>query len=168
LDRATVDSDIHWRSLPEKLVERHVLTGAVTPNGRFLVMLEEGVMKLLTLHGAYEGGLTCLEQTLEWHSPLKGAAKDVSVIIKERQGGLTVVAVDGRGHLLFTRISVPDMPLSAEPTLIRRYSTTPVEMPAGMIVRELHGEGIRRPVPSSSRHQVNWEDIEDEIRVMLG
>ncbi|KAF2634636.1 hypothetical protein P280DRAFT_413431 [Massarina eburnea CBS 473.64] len=154
LDSASIDPDTQWRPLPEKVAGRHVLGGAVTPNGRFLVTVEEGVMRLLTLRGSCEGGLTCQEQNLAWHSSLKGTAKDVSVIslfTKEREGGLNIVAVDGRGHLVFARVSVPEMPVSRPLSITRRANVGAVEMPAGMIVKELHGDLI-----------------EDEIRVMLG
>ncbi|KAF1961897.1 hypothetical protein CC80DRAFT_488284 [Byssothecium circinans] len=154
LNGEPIDPDTEWKTLPEGVVGRHVLKGAATPNGRFLVTVEDNVMRLLTTCGAHEGGLTCLEKSLDWPSSLRGAAKDVSAIsisIGEHDGGLDVVAVDGRGHLVSARVSVPKMPVSEPLSLTRRASGAPAEMPADLIARELHGEGV-----------------EEEIRIMLG
>jgi hypothetical protein len=118
----TNDQSVHkrWQALPEESVGRNVSYGIVTPNGQFVVTIEDGLMKLLTLRGASEGGLTCHGTPLKWTSSLKPAAADVSALslsVKEELGSLVVTAVDGLGNVEFVRVSVPDMPETEAPRI---------------------------------------------------
>ncbi|PVH95365.1 hypothetical protein DM02DRAFT_537496 [Periconia macrospinosa] len=126
-------------SLPETVVGRHVLAGAATTNGRFLVTVEEGKMKLLTLRGSHQGGLTCLEQHLDWNSSLRSTIKDltgISLFLKEGQSRIEITAVDGRGHLAFATVSVPCMPISAPLALGPQFRRMTPELSGSPIMRE--------------------------------
>lgn len=154
MDKTYTNLGSHVTSLPETVTGRHVLAGAVTNNGRFIVTVEEGVMKLLTLRGAYQGGLTCLEHHESWSSTLKGTVRDltgISLFLKEGQSRIDVTAVDGRGNLAFAMVSVPAIPISPPLSLAPRFPRTTLELPAEDIVRELA-----------------VDVIEEEIRVGLG
>ncbi|KAJ4298148.1 hypothetical protein N0V90_006047 [Kalmusia sp. IMI 367209] len=158
-----------WRTLPDKVAGRHLLSAAASSNGRYLITVEEGAMKLLTLRAACEGGLTCDEHTLGWPSSLKDTAKGtfaISLCVKETTGCIEITGVDGRGHLVSARVSVLDMPVTTPPSLIRRPLEV-AELPADPIVRELGGKEIRRSTRADSAVQSEWERVSEEIEVML-
>ncbi|CAI6334542.1 unnamed protein product [Periconia digitata] len=145
LNRESINLCSDAVSLPSQVAGRHVLAGAVSSNGRFLVTVQENSMKLSTLRGAYQGGVTCLESHLDWHSPLKGTAKDmtgISLFLKEGQSRLEITAVDGRGHLSFATISTPCVPISQSLSLGPRLRRMTPELAAEPIIRELDGEGM--------------------------
>ncbi|KAK7181056.1 hypothetical protein DPSP01_003595 [Paraphaeosphaeria sporulosa] len=129
-----------WRSLPGNTTGRQALSAAATRNGRFIVVVEDGALKLLALRGAFGGGLTCSDHTVEWASSLRETAKDIcaiSLAVKETLGCIEITGIDGRGHLLSARASVPGMPVTAPPSLTMR----------GFSMAELHGDHVVRTVP---------------------
>jgi hypothetical protein len=144
-----------------------VLCGTVTSNGLFIVVLEEGIMRLLRLQGAYEGGLTCLSNPIDWVSSLKPAATDVlavSVSVKEELGRLHVTAVDGRGHVLFARVSVPNLPPPDEPIVERlpRFEVSS-EHPAAVLEIAESSKGSQR-----SNSTATQEQSEDRFEIVPG
>ncbi|KAF2657271.1 hypothetical protein K491DRAFT_757004 [Lophiostoma macrostomum CBS 122681] len=154
-----------WRELPEETVGRNMLCGTVTSNGLFIVVVEEGIMRLLRLQGACEGGLTCWSNPINWVSSLKPAATDVlavSVSAKEEFGRLHVTAVDGRGHVLFARVSVPKMPPPDE-VIIERVPRA--EVPSEHLILEIaaSSEGSRR-----SNSIATQEQDQDRIDIVPG
>lgn len=121
-------------------------------------------MRLLTLRGAYEGGLTCSEQSKEWPSLLKPALSGVSAIsllVQEEEGRLNISAADGHGHVVFARISVPYMPPPQSPPVKR---LKPHEMPSEAVIRELSSTSIRPHYGSLFART----PIEDRIEVIPG
>jgi hypothetical protein len=107
-----------WRELPEKVVDRNVLGGLVTQNGQFIIVVEKDVIRLLTLQGAYEGGLTCSDKSETWSSSIRPALDGVSAIsllAREEYGRLEVIAADGHGHVVFSKISIRNMPSPPSP-----------------------------------------------------
>lgn len=162
-----------WRSLPGNIAGRQSLSAAATPNGRFIVVVEDGALKLLTLRGAVGGGLTCSDHIVEWASSLKETAKDICTIslgVKETLGCIEITGVDGRGHVFSARASVPGMPRSAPPSLTF----------GGFSMAELHGSHIVPTVPElcgkeiseaprmDSMVQSDWGRLSGGIEVMLG
>jgi hypothetical protein len=141
-----------------------VLSGIVTPNGQFIVIVEKHRMRLLTLQGAYEGGLTCSDIFEEWPSSLKRALTDVSAIsllAQEESGRIKVVAADGHGHIVFARVSVPSMPPPPNPRIERRR---PHEMSSHAAIRELSSTEISRYSGSTLARG----HVEDRIEVIPG
>ncbi|KAF2448377.1 hypothetical protein P171DRAFT_481450 [Karstenula rhodostoma CBS 690.94] len=144
-----------WRSLPGNVAGRQCLSATATPNGRFLVFVEDGALKLLTLRGAFGGGLTCSDHTVEWASSLKETAKDICAIslsVKETLGCIEITGVDGRGHLFSARASVRDMPVTAPLSLTASVPDMPVTAPLSLTIRgssmaELHGNCTVPTVP---------------------
>jgi hypothetical protein len=90
-------------------------------------------MKLLTLQGAPGGGLTCTAaRMLLWEARLRTNGADsstISIHIEEQNGALEIIAVDGRGHVAYSRISVPELTIRdvLPPTSPR--SSTFLELP---------------------------------------
>jgi hypothetical protein len=159
------DPTSHWKVLPENAIGRYMHTAAVTSNGRFLVTVENGMMRLLALCGAYGGGLSCLEQPLEWRSTLKNSAKEVSGVslsVRERLAGLDIYAVDGRGHVLFVRISSPGMPVTAPPALTRQPSPKALEPPANIVVKELEVDTSELRIRSDSGFRSGHEVLRND------
>jgi hypothetical protein len=83
-----------------------------------LIVLEENGhndynMKLLTIRGAHTGGLTCSATgMLSWAVRLRVTntlATKVSIFIQEQNAALEIIAIDGQGHIVHSRISVPEM-----------------------------------------------------------
>ncbi|KAF2875147.1 hypothetical protein BDV95DRAFT_309618 [Massariosphaeria phaeospora] len=105
-----------WQTL-ESVMDREVLSGAATANGLFLVAVEAGKLKLLTLQGVY-GGLTCLARTQD--APLSLAGLAISVKVEEIEEDIKVTAIDGRGKIVFATFRVKGMPAPEAP---------PVEIP---------------------------------------
>ncbi|KAF1964190.1 hypothetical protein BU23DRAFT_604958 [Bimuria novae-zelandiae CBS 107.79] len=159
-----------WRSLPDKAAGRQLCSATATSNGRFLILAEKSYVKVLTLRAAYEGGLTCFEHTLEWPSSLRDTAKDIRAIslsAKESLGCVEVTGVDGRGHLIYARVSVPGMPETMSPSLTRCPTLSVMELPANAIVRELCGKEVGRSIRVD--YAVAEGDSEsEEIQIMLG
>ncbi|PVI08351.1 hypothetical protein DM02DRAFT_647719 [Periconia macrospinosa] len=139
----------HWKALPENATGRFMHTATVSPNGHFVVTVENGMMRLLTLCGAYGGGLSCLENTLRWQATFKDIAKDVSgvsVYVREVRSFLEVYAVDGRGHVVFARISAPNMRVQDAPAITSPSSPILVELGAEDTAKELSADAvIQRP-----------------------
>lgn len=156
-----------WEGLPDEATGRSVYAAATTSNGRYIAMVKEGSMRLLTLRGAYEGGLTCLRRSLEWSSSLQSTAKDVSgisLMVRENQPGLEIIAVDGRGHVLSIPIRVPDMPGSEPPRLTRRVSFIPTELHSRPVVRELDTRPLMRHRTDTG---TGLEQLVDEIEELI-
>ena len=159
-----------WRPLPDKIAGRQVLSAAVTSNGRFLVLAEKGRMRALTLRAAYEGGLTCLEQAVEWSSPLCDTAKDTSAItlsLREDSSCFAVTGIDGRGHLISARITVPAMLPSAPPSLRWCPPVVATELRSSISVKELAGKAVQSATRVDSTVS-EWDELSDQIQVMLG
>ncbi|RAR08124.1 hypothetical protein DDE82_002456 [Stemphylium lycopersici] len=105
------------RPIPDSAIGSSVLAGTASRNGRFLIVVEKGrngdKMKLLTLRGAPMGGLTCLATgVLSWAVRLRATNSDattISISIEEHNAALEIIAIDGQGHVAFSRISVPEM-----------------------------------------------------------
>ncbi|USP77488.1 hypothetical protein yc1106_04762 [Curvularia clavata] len=105
------------KPLPDSVVGPSVLAGTASCNGRFVVLVEKGhsevSMKLLTLRAAPMGGLTSSAVgMLSWTVKLRASGSDASTIsisISEQNAALEVIAVDGQGHVVCSRISVPEM-----------------------------------------------------------
>ncbi|KAF1995486.1 hypothetical protein P154DRAFT_610853 [Amniculicola lignicola CBS 123094] len=145
-------------------IAREVFHGTATPNGLFLVAVEENRIRILAIQGSYQGGLTCrknLSNDGYCKSSLIDTDEDVSAIsihVKEYYGRLEIVAVDGRGHVIALKTNIRDMPpASALPTPVTRGdqqvvgSTGPIELNAGSTVGELDiGESSRRSGSSAS------------------
>lgn len=94
-------------------------------------------MRLLTLQGAFEGGVTCSDHFEEWPSSLKPALTGVSAIsllVQEEYGRIKIFAADGHGHVMFAEVSVPGMPPPPSPRVWRRR---PHEMAGHAAIREL-------------------------------
>ncbi|KAL5405362.1 hypothetical protein PMIN03_008479 [Paraphaeosphaeria minitans] len=158
-----------WRSLPGNTTGRQSLSAAATRNGRFLVVVEDGALKLLTLRGAFGGGLTCSDRTVEWASSLKETAKDmcaISLSVKESLGCIEITGVDGRGHVFSARASVPGMPVTAPPSLTI----------GGFTMAELHGDQVVPTVPELCGKEISQAPRVDStvrassggVEVMLG
>ena len=141
------------RPIPDRVVGSSVVAGVASFNGRFLVVVEKAknkdTMKLLTLQGAPGGGLTCSSSpTQTWEVKLQASAtgfSTISIMIEEQENALEIIAVDGRGHVLYSSVRVPDMP--KDPIL-------PIALPRSSVISELPFETIRRELSSdeSSRH----------------
>lgn len=105
------------KPLPDSVVGPSVLAGTASCNGRFVVVVEKGhsevSMKLLTLRAAPKGGLTSSAVgMLSWAVKLRSSSTDastISIFISEGNAALEVIAVDGQGHVVCLRISVPEM-----------------------------------------------------------
>jgi hypothetical protein len=137
------------RHLPESVVGGNVLAVTASPNGQFLVVVEQGgTMKLLTLQGAQGGGLTCAAQVQMWKTGLRAAGtgtSKISISVEEKYGELEITAVDGKGHIVSSKIKVPDMPKRQAPHV--SFLETPSELTDGEIRSELSGdEGSGRSV----------------------
>lgn len=159
-----------WRSLPDKVARRQSLSAAATSNGRYVIVAEEGIIKLFTLHGALDGGLACRERSLDWSSPLTETAKGICAIslsVKEKVGCLEVTGIDGRGHVVSAHVSVPGMPETAVSSLDRQLpgQTELHEVHEDSFVPELHGGGIAasQTVRVDSAVQLDSERLAEEI-----
>lgn len=143
------------RPIHEKVVGSSVVAGVASFNGRFLVVVERDDngdrMKLLTLHGAPRGGLTCsAAQNQTWEVELqsnKTGSSTISIMIEEQEDALEIIAVDGRGHVVYSGVRVLGMP---------KGPVLPIALPRSSIVSELPFDPIRRELSSeeSSRHSV--------------
>jgi hypothetical protein len=132
-----------------------------------MVVVERGkkkeTMKLLTLQGAPGGGLTCIAaRMLAWEAKLRTNSSQTSTIaihIEEQNGALEIVAVDGRGHVAYSRISVPEMTIrdTLSPTSPR--SPTFLELPYREVRRELSSEGSSRRLVAISDPPVERREI---------
>ena len=107
-------------------------------------------MRALTVRAQYEGGLTCEEGSVEWASHLCDTAKDTSAIalcLKEDVSCFNVTGVDGRGHLVSARVTVPravpTVP-TVPPSLTWCAPLGPVELRSEGSVREIGGVEVRR------------------------
>jgi hypothetical protein len=143
------------RPIPDKVVGSSVVAGVASFNGRFVVVVEKGknrdMMKLLALQGAPGGGLTCSATQMQtWEVKLQtntaGSSK-ISIMIEEQDDALEIIAVDGRGHVVYSSVRVPGMP---------KNTILPIALPRSSIISELPFETIRRELSSdeSSRHSV--------------
>lgn len=156
-----------WRSFPQEAAGRNVLLGTATANGHFIVTIEDGRIKLLTLHGAYDGGLTCHARSLEWQTPLKPAAADtsgISMLVEESVGKLAIFAADARGHLMFADVSVPSMPPPGRLYIRTRQRS---ELPPDAVIREL-SSGESADYSRRSGSSVTREHDDDRIEVVPG
>lgn len=156
------------RPIPDAIVGTNLLAGVASPNGYFLVVVEKGkkneTLKVLTLQGAHNGGLTCNARVQMWDVKLKGVGADTSAIsisIVEQNGAMEIIAVDGRGHIHSARVSVPEMPACEQPSLAGRRNT--VEL-------AYHGEPIRElsSDESSRRSVATFDQTPDRIEVIPG
>jgi hypothetical protein len=146
------------KPLPDTVVGPAVVAGVASPNGRFLVVVEKETMKLLTLRGpaAAGGGLTCTAAgMIVWETKLRTNGADASIIaiqIEEQKqtGALEIIAVDGRGHIAYPRISVPEM------TEIDTPPSTSLRNPMFL---ELSSEGTGRPSIATSDPIVERREI---------
>jgi hypothetical protein len=143
------------RPISDKVVGSSVVAGVASFNGRFVVVVEKGrngdMMKLLTLQGAPGGGLTCSATQMQtWEIKLQtkpaGSSK-ISITIEEQDDALEIIAVDGRGHVVYSSVRVLSMPKDA---------ILPIAIPRSSIISELPFETIRRELSSdeSSSHSV--------------
>ncbi|KAH7374373.1 hypothetical protein BKA66DRAFT_422629 [Pyrenochaeta sp. MPI-SDFR-AT-0127] len=149
------------RALPDSVVGSNVLAGVASPSGRFLVIVEKGdkkeILKVLNVRNARDGGLTCTVRA-QGESKLRAVSPQVSAIsisIEEQQGALEIIAVDGRSHVVFARVSAPDMPTSppSSPLSLRRTST--YEFPSGTVLRELSSDAsTQRSTSSATMDQI--------------
>jgi hypothetical protein len=139
------------RHLPESVVDGSVLAATASPNGQFLVMVEQGgTMKLLTLQGAQGGGLKCAAQVQIWKTGLRavgtGTSK-ISISVEEQYGELEIIAVDGKGHIVSSTVKVPNMPKREDPHVA--FLEIPSELTESEFRPELSGdEGSGRSVPA--------------------
>lgn len=127
-------------------------------------------MRALTLRAAYEGGLTCLEQAVEWSSPLCDTAKDTSAItlsLREDSSCFAVTGIDGRGHLTSARITVPAMLPIAPPSLRWCPPVGITELRSSISVQELGGKAVQSATRVDSTVS-EWDALSDQIQVMLG
>jgi hypothetical protein len=130
------------RPLPDTIVGPTVVAGVASPNGRFLVVVEKEIMKLLTIRGAAGGGLTCTAAgVLVWEVKLRTNGADASMIaihIEDLEEGsaLEIIAVDGLGHIAYSKISVPEM--------TERHTLPPTSL-RNPVFLELSSEGTSRP-----------------------
>jgi hypothetical protein len=141
---------------------RNVLFGTVSPNGQFVIVVERGCTRLLTLHGAYHGGIG-ISARLDWPTKIRKASTDnigVSAIVREEYGALELVAIDCRGHVNFARISVPYMPEPVAP----RLSTSSSVMLDSSPISQLPA----RELPVDWDSNVIWGQEEDRITVIPG
>lgn len=139
-----------------------MLCGTVTTNGLFVVVVEEGMMRLLRLQGSYEGGLTCLSNPIEWSSALKPAAAEVlavSVSVKEELGRLHITGVDGRGHALFARVSVRNMPAPERP-FVQRLSVAEASAEHPIYEVASSSGGSRRSQSTTQAREYDQDMIE--------
>ncbi|KAF1833516.1 hypothetical protein BDW02DRAFT_640001 [Decorospora gaudefroyi] len=171
--------DVHGRNpymvrqgmkpIPDTVVGPSVLTGIASSSGRFLVVMEKGKksgnMKLLTVQGAPDGGLTCVAAQMQtWEAKLQGSGTDTSTIsmsIREEQGILEIIAVDGRGHVVSSKVRVPGLtafqPAYRYPRSPR--SPTSVELQQNVIMRELSSDESSRASIATSHHATDRRDI---------
>jgi hypothetical protein len=142
------------RPLPDTVVGPTVIAGVASPNGRFFVVVGKETMKLLTLRGAAGGGLTSTAAgMLVWEAKLRTNGADASIIaiyIEEQKGALEIIAVDGRGHIAYSRISVPEM--------TERHTLPPKSLRNPMLL-ELSSEGTSRPSIATSDPIVERREI---------
>ena len=141
---------------------RHVLSGGMSSNGQFIAVVEEGCMRLLTLHGAYYGGIG-VSNRLEWRCKLRAATPDspgVSILVREEYGALEIIAVDCRGHVNFARVNVKDMPGPSEPRIFTRPSVMLDSIPVGQLPA---GE-----LAANFDATAAWAQEEDRIDVIPG
>jgi hypothetical protein len=141
------------RPFSDNVVGPNVLAGAASPNGHFLVVVESGrrnaIVKVLTLQGMQDGGLTCSARVQMWASRLRANrthTSAISISIEEEEGALEVVIVDGQGHIGFARISVPDMPAyePSRPLSLRRSTILGLPQSPPMLAGELSSEESSR------------------------
>ncbi|KAF1847509.1 uncharacterized protein K460DRAFT_281331 [Cucurbitaria berberidis CBS 394.84] len=137
------------RPISDTIVGTNILAGFASSNGHFLVIIEKGMkketLKILSLQGAYDGGLTCAARAQAWEAKLRSTGADTSAIsisIEEQYGALQIKAVDGRGHVHSARVSVPDMPACEQPSLAGSGST--LELPHGAPIGELSSDESSR------------------------
>lgn len=89
------------------------MKGMVTPNGRYIVVVEGSEWSILALETAIEGGLTCFMKPLKWNCPLNFRSSgdaSVAITVQEFAGCFDLLAVDGPGLVLSTRINVLGVP----------------------------------------------------------
>jgi hypothetical protein len=125
------------RPLPDSVVGSSVLAGVASCNGRFVVVVErshnEVNMKLLPLRAAPMGGLTSSATgVLSWVVKLRAGSTEsskISITITEQNAALGIIAIDGQGHVVSARISVPEMLQDRLQYLVRPPRTTgPIEL----------------------------------------
>ena len=139
------------KPIPEAVIGTSIRGGTPSPNGHFLVVAEKGkkddILKILTLQGAHSGGLTCATRAVSWEAKIRGAGaatSTISIHVEEQKGALEIVATDGRGHIAFARVSVPDL-LPCEDHM--RFRRDTFELCGSEPIRELSCD-------ESSRHSV--------------
>lgn len=114
------------------------------------------MLKLLSLQAAAGGGLTCAAARIQtWDVKLKTNGTDtskISISIEEETAALEVIAVDGHGHVVYSRISVPDMPETRIANVARHRAPTIAELPYNASRRELSSD-------ESSRHSTAASEL---------
>ncbi|RMZ66989.1 hypothetical protein GMOD_00002383 [Pyrenophora seminiperda CCB06] len=136
------------KPIPESAIGQSVIAGIASHNGYFLVVVEKGrnnnVFKLLSLQAAAGGGLTCAAGRMQtWDVKLKTNSTDsakISVSIEEEKAALELIAVDGQGHVVYSRISVPDMPKTRTAHVASLSAPIIAELPYNAIRKELSSE----------------------------
>lgn len=135
--------------LRDKVVSPSVLAGSVSPNGLFAVVVEKKEskdnIKLLTLQKAPGGALTCFARPQTWGSKLKSinvSSSAISIFMEEQLGALEITIVDGKGHISFARVSVPNM-RAFEPSIISSLDS----------IRELHNEPLAHELSPHGSHR---------------
>ena len=93
-------------------LEHSAVSGAVSPSGHFIATVTDGMIHLLSLQAAFEGGLCGFGDPISCKCGLVAGASDrpaISISIKECSGALDVSAVDGEGHMIEAHFNVPNM-----------------------------------------------------------
>ncbi|KAA8617508.1 hypothetical protein PtrSN002B_002361 [Pyrenophora tritici-repentis] len=155
------------KPIPESAIGQSVLAGVASYNGYFLVVVEKGkknnVFKLLSLQGAAGGGLTCAATRMQtWDARLKANRIDssrISISIEEETAALELIAVDGQGHVVYSRISVPDMPKTRITHVTLRTAPPIAELPYNPKVRELSSD-------ESSRHSTAASELAERVEII--
>ncbi|KAH7351375.1 hypothetical protein BKA66DRAFT_575596 [Pyrenochaeta sp. MPI-SDFR-AT-0127] len=129
LNDANGDQDILLDGCHEMscdLVGRNVLCGGVSPSGNFIALVEENIMRLLTLQPANSCSLSCVSvpKPLEWRSSLAPTAADISgmsLLVQEEQGILKITGLDGRGTVELRSVNIQDFSPKESPKLLRQW-----------------------------------------------
>ncbi|KAK1919363.1 hypothetical protein P3342_009087 [Pyrenophora teres f. teres] len=156
------------KPIPESAIGQSVLAGVASYNGYFLVVVEKGMknnmFKLLSLQGAAGGGLTCAAARMQtWDARLKASSTDspgISISIEEQTAVLELIAVDAHGRVVYSRISVPDMPETRSTHVTPRREPI-AELPYNPKMRELSSD-------ESSRHSTAASELADGVEIIPG
>jgi len=157
------------KPIPESAIGQSVIAGIASYNGYFLVVVEKGrnnnVFKLLSLQAAAGGGLTCAAARMQtWDAKLKNSSTDsskISISIEEEKAAFELIAVDGQGHVVYSRISVPDMPETRIFPVEHHGAPAIAELPYNPCIKELSSDG-------SMRRSIAAPELADRIEIIPG